>query len=94
MKPRVSELISLLELESHVGGGYIREVFRSTNLIHLPGNQEKRRALTTIYYLLGAGDYDSWHRVDGDEVWHYYEGAPMELIWIEQGEEKCTRCLR
>jgi predicted cupin superfamily sugar epimerase len=93
MNLRVSELINLLEMEHHVGGGYIREVFRSTNLIHLPGNQEERRALTTIYYLLGAGEYDSWHRVDGDEVWHYHEGAKLELLWIEKGEEKCNHYL-
>ena len=93
MNQRVSDLVNLLEMEPHVGGGYIREIFRSTNVVHLPSNQEERWALTTIYYLLGAGEYDSWHRVDGDEVWHYHEGAKLELIWIEQGKEKYTRCL-
>jgi predicted cupin superfamily sugar epimerase len=93
MNTRVSELINLLELEPHVGGGYIREVFRSSNLIHIPGSQKERRALTTIYYLLAAGEYDCWHRLDGDEAWHYYEGAALELIWLEQGEEKRTCCL-
>lgn len=68
MNPRVSELVNLLELEPHVGGGYIQEVYRSSNLVHLTRNQVERRALTTIYYLLGAGEYDSWHRVDSDEV--------------------------
>jgi predicted cupin superfamily sugar epimerase len=90
MNPRVSELINLFDMEPHVGGGYIREVFRSTNLIHLPGNKKDRRALTTIYYLLGAGEYDCWHRVDADEVWHYHEGAPLDLLWVEKGEEKCN----
>jgi len=93
MNPRVSKLINLLDLEPHVGGGYIREIFRSKNLVHLLGNQVERKALTTIYYLLGAGEFDSWHRLDSDEVWHYYEGATLELLWIKQGEEKYTRCL-
>ena len=93
MNPRVSELIDLLELEPHVGGGYVREIFRSASLIHLQGNQEERKALTTIYYLLGAGEYDRWHQLDSDEVWHYYEGAKLELFWIEPGGEKYTRCL-
>jgi len=93
MNPRVSELINLLNLEHHEGGGYIREIFRSTNLVHLLDNQVERKALTTIYYLLGAGEFDSWHRLDSDEVWHYHEGATLELLWIEQGEEKYTRCL-
>jgi predicted cupin superfamily sugar epimerase len=56
-------------------------------------NQEERSALTTIYYLLSAGEYDSWHLVRSDEVWHYHEGAALELIWTEQGAEECTRCL-
>lgn len=90
MNPRVSELIKQLELETHVGGGYLREVFRSSNQINLPGSQGERRALTTIYYLLAAGQYDCWHRLDGDEAWHYYEGATLELFWIEPGEEKYT----
>jgi predicted cupin superfamily sugar epimerase len=90
MNPRVSELINLLELQPH-WGGYFREVFRSTNLIHLPGAQEERRALTTIYFLMVAGKHDPWHRVVGDEVWHHHEGAPLELFWIEQGGKKCVR---
>lgn len=49
--------------------------------------------MTTIYFLLVAGEHDSWHRVSSDEVWHYYEGATLELFWTEQGAEECTRCL-
>jgi len=90
MNPRVSELIRLLDMKPHVGGGYIREVFRSTTLVQLPDNQEERMALTTIYYLLGEGEYDRWHRVDGDEAWHFHEGAPLDLLWIKKGEEKCS----
>jgi predicted cupin superfamily sugar epimerase len=93
MNPRVSELIALLELEPHVGGGYLRQVFRSGNHILLPGKQKVRSALTSIYYLLGAGDYDCWHRVDGDEVWHYYEGDTLELFWIGPGADKYNRFL-
>lgn len=93
MNPRVSEIIDLLGLEPHVGGGYIRNVFRSENRVHLPGSLAARRAMTAAYYLLAAGEYDCWHRLVGDEVWHYIEGAPLELIWIEPGEERCTRAL-
>jgi predicted cupin superfamily sugar epimerase len=93
MNSRLVELINLLELDPHVGGGYIREIFRSTNFIHLPGNQEERSALTTTYYLLRAGEYDCWHRLEGNEVWHYHEGATLELFWIEQGGDKYTHRL-
>ena len=93
MNPRVSELIELLALEPHFGGGAIGQVFRSTNQVHLPGSLVTRRAMTSAYYLLAAGEYDCWHRLAGDEVWHYIEGATLELFWIEPGGEQCTRAL-
>jgi predicted cupin superfamily sugar epimerase len=37
-------------------------------------------ALTTIYFLLAAGERSVWHRVASDEVWHYYEGDALELL--------------
>ncbi len=93
MNPRASELINLLDLKPYNEGGYFGEVFRSAHSVHLPDDQMERRAMTTIYYLLTAGEYDSWHRLSNDEVWHYHEGAALELIWIEQGAEAYTRSL-
>lgn len=93
MNPRASELINLLGLEPHLEGGYFREVFRSPHLVQLSDDQGDRRALTTIYFLLVAGEHSCWHRVVWDEVWHYYEGAALELFWAEQGADKYTRCL-
>lgn len=93
MNPRASELINLLDLEPHPEGGYFREVFRSTNLVQLPESRERRSALTTIYFLLAAGGHSSWHRVGADEVWHYSEGAPLELFWTERGAAEYKRAL-
>ena len=39
-----------------------------------------RSALTTIYFLLVEGTYSAWHRVQSDEVWHFYEGDALELL--------------
>jgi predicted cupin superfamily sugar epimerase len=41
--------------------------------------------MTTIYFLLPRGAHSRWHRVESDEVWHFYEGAPLELLWIDEG---------
>jgi len=38
--------------------------------------------LTTIYFLLVKGQYGRWHRVASDEVWHFYEGDPLEAIGL------------
>ena len=93
MHPRASELISLLDLQPYPQGGYFGEVFRSSYLVQPPDGRRARRALTTIYFLLTAGEQDPWHRVSWDEVWHYHEGGELELFWIERGAEEYTRCL-
>jgi predicted cupin superfamily sugar epimerase len=39
--------------------------------------------LTTIYFLLRAGERSRWHIVSSDEVWHFYEGDPLELVTFD-----------
>ncbi len=91
ISPRATELINLLKLEPYPEGGYFREVFRSSSRVLIPDCQRERPALTTIYYLLSAGQFDSWHRVSRDEVWHFHEGDDLELFWLEQGAKTLTR---
>lgn len=82
MTPRVVALIEKLGLEPHPEGGFYREVFRSDATVHPDDGRPARSALTSIYFLLPGGAYSRWHRVTSDEVWHYYEGDPLELAWI------------
>jgi uncharacterized protein len=91
MNPRASELIDLLELKPHPEGGYFREVFRSSRLVRDLNSGKERNAATGIYFLLTADDCSRWHRVDWDETFHYYEGAALELFWIEKGNKKYCR---
>jgi predicted cupin superfamily sugar epimerase len=88
MDPRAAELINLLKLEPHPEGGYYREVYRSADRVQLLDGRKERRALTTIYFLLTEGDYSAWHRVKSDEVWHFYEGASLELYSLESGSKE------
>jgi len=83
MHPRAAELIAGLALEPHPEGGYYREIFRSPVLIEPADGRGPRSALTTIYYLLSAGEASRWHRVTSDEVWHFYEGDPLELLELD-----------
>lgn len=91
MTPRATELIDLLKLKPHPEGGFFREVYRSSHLIHLPDDREERRALTTIYFLLVEGDHSCWHQVKSDEVWHFYEGEALELFCVEPGAAAYNR---
>jgi uncharacterized protein len=83
------EVVRLLGLAPHPEGGFYRETFRGDRAEAAAGD---RGASTAIYYLLRAEDVSAWHRVDADEVWHHYTGAPLELrLWRDGGEVSVLR---
>lgn len=67
------EIIALLDLKPHPEGGFYRETFRD------PREVDGRSVGTAIYFLLAEGAGSHWHQVDAAELWHFYEGAPLEL---------------
>jgi predicted cupin superfamily sugar epimerase len=83
MEPRAAELIETLGLVPHPEGGYYREIYRSVDQVNPPDGRGSRAVLTTIYFLLNAGDQSRWHQVDSDEVWHLYVGGPLELLEMD-----------
>jgi len=83
MPSRAAELIATLQLRPHPEGGHYAEVFRSTSRVSPSDGRGERTALTTIYFLLTAGTQSRWHQVDSDEVWHFYEGDPLELLELD-----------
>ena len=88
---RAQALIRTLGLEPHPEGGFFREVFRSTDVVVPDDGRPPRPALTTIYFLLAEGTHSRWHRVLSDEVWHLYEGGPLELLEIDEALTTITR---
>ncbi len=72
------EIIARLGLQRHPEGGHFREMYRATD--------SPRGASTAIYFLLKAGERSHWHRVDADEIWHHYAGAPLELSLSDDGK--------
>lgn len=91
MDSRAVDLISELGLGPHPEGGYYREIFRSASRVQPLDGRTDRLGLTTIYFLLAAGQVSRWHRVASDEVWHYYEGDPLELVVADAGFETVSR---
>lgn len=80
MIERAKQLIASLALAPHPEGGWYRQVYKSESRVTRLSDGADRSALTTIYFLLVAGTYSAWHRVTSDEVWHWYEGEPLELL--------------
>ncbi len=91
MSDRAAELIATLGLRPHPEGGHYGEVFRSTVRVRPSDRDVERVALTTIYFLLTAGQHSRWHRVVSDEVWHFYEGDPLELLRLDAGGDLVRR---
>ena len=90
---RAADLIDKLGLRPHPEGGYFREVYRSAARVQPLDGRTDRLALTTIYFLLVAGQVSRWHRVASDEVWHHYEGDPLELLVADAGFNDVSRRL-
>ena len=78
---RAGELVRLLQLAPHPEGGWYREIFRSADTSPQPDGRGPRQALTSIDFLLAAGERSAWHRVASDEAWHLLEGGPLRL-WL------------
>ena len=69
---KADRIIRILKLRPHPEGGHFREMFRDSG--------EGRAHSTAIYFLLRRGEASRWHRIDAAEVWHWYGGAPLELL--------------
>jgi len=75
------DIIDRLSLQPHPEGGWYREIHRSGLQVESP--RGRRSAITTIYYLLERNQLSRWHVVAADEIWHFYGGAPLELLAYE-----------
>lgn len=76
---RAQALIAQLALQPHPEGGHYREFFRSPQSVSPGDGRGRRNALTSIDFLLQAGEFSAWHRVASDEAWHLLEGDPLKL---------------
>ena len=80
---RAQELIDRLGLLSHPEGGYYRETYRGETVAGCD-----RGTSTMIYFLLTSDDKSHFHRIDADEGWHHYEGDPIRVHVLDQGEHR------
>jgi predicted cupin superfamily sugar epimerase len=87
LDPGAERVIALLGLEPHPEGGYYRETFRARHVVDSVTGA-RRAASTAIYFLLPSGTFSAFHRVSADEVWHHYDGLPVELHVIEDGRHE------
>lgn len=86
MQTTAQTLRQQLGLAAHPEGGWYREVFRSSETVAPADGRGPRSALTSIYFLLEAGQRSRWHAVKSGEVWVHLQGDPLELwTWDASG---------
>ena len=66
--------------------GWFREVYRADESIPRAGLPDRfdgdRSFSTAIYFLLNQTEFSALHRIRQDEVWHFYDGAPLTIHQI------------
>ncbi|OGT44441.1 MAG: hypothetical protein A3F13_04900 [Gammaproteobacteria bacterium RIFCSPHIGHO2_12_FULL_40_19] len=80
-------LINKYKLQPHPEGGYFSQIYKSADTVKpldCRYHNEQRSASTSIYYLLEKNDYSAWHRLNSDELWHFYKGSPLSIYVIDK----------
>jgi uncharacterized protein len=79
--------IEKLQMQAHPEGGYFKETYRSKGIIaqtalpaHFSGD---RNYATGIYFLLQGDDFSAFHKIQSDEMWHFYAGTGLEIVSID-----------
>ena len=79
--PAVRAIIERLGLEPHPERGYYRETYRAPCDVHADSHDGARAASTAIYFLVTANEPNTHlHRLRSDEVFHLYDGGPLEIV--------------
>lgn len=90
---KIEALKNHLQLEPHPEGGYFKETYRSTGNTIQPYEGAHQRSFSTgIYFLLVSGNFSAFHRIKQDEMWHFYDGSPIDLhILTQEGEYQLVK---
>jgi predicted cupin superfamily sugar epimerase len=85
------KIAEILDMQPHPEGGYYKETYRSEGSISevdLDYNIEgKRNYCTGIYFLLTSESFSAFHRINQDEMWHFYKGSSLNLHIISKNGE-------
>ena len=82
----INLLIEKLQLQPHPEGGFYKETYRANEHISadaLPGRYQSERSFSTaIYYLLTEDTCSNLHKVETDELFHFYCGDPVSMLML------------
>jgi len=80
---RSAELIAQLGMQKHPERGYFVETYRSALSVHSRDHNGERNCSTAIYFLLDESERCTFlHRLRSDELFHLYEGGPLDVLLL------------
>jgi predicted cupin superfamily sugar epimerase len=83
MSDRVQELIETLRLAPHPERGFYVETYRARLAVDAAPHGGVRAASTAIYFLVTRAQPTTYlHRLKSDEVFHLYEGGPLDVLLL------------
>jgi len=81
---RAQELIERLGMARHPERGFYVETYRATLALDGLPHGGTRAASTAIYFLVTAAEPSTYlHRLRSDELFHLYEGGPLEVLLLD-----------
>lgn len=80
--------IKKLGLLPHPEGGYYRETYRAVEKIN-----DDRSVCTAIYFLLESKQFSAFHRIQSDEMWHFYLGSSLTVHYFDLQNKLQSICL-
>jgi predicted cupin superfamily sugar epimerase len=78
--------VKQLEMLEHPEGGYYKETFRSEENV-TNRNGDTRSASTGIYFMLTSENFSAFHKIESDELFHFYAGSTMSVNIIHVNGE-------
>lgn len=94
---RAAKIIDHLKMQPHPEGGHYCRTYLADLMLKkeaLPSRFSGDRALSSaIYFLLQGEQFSAIHRIKSDELWHFHEGASLNLYIISPLGEMTKRKL-
>jgi predicted cupin superfamily sugar epimerase len=71
------------KLQEHPEGGFYARTFASkATLPSSTNHHEPRHCSSAIYFLLQGQDFSGFHKIDAQEMWHYYDGNTELIVHV------------
>jgi predicted cupin superfamily sugar epimerase len=85
MEKNAQYWIERLELVRHMEGSFYRQIYASKKQCQEHGN---RNLATCIFYLLDGNDFSAFHKINGDEIWHFLIGSSLTIYIFNEKDSK------